>query len=105
VVDDLAFAIPAANSSARIDALVVDAGLIQQALGVGDAFRLATNVRITIMVSNTTARSRSIPLHALCIEAARIQITNIYVNWLVLTLGCAAVEGIALSVLAALARD
>lgn len=63
MVDDLAFRVDAAQPGARVATLLVNAGLVVGAVGVGDALRPAPVLRVTDIVADARAH-RLLALHA-----------------------------------------
>ena len=71
VVADSAGGVHTADTRARVPAVLVDAGLVAGTLGVDGALRLALDVRVADVVSDTLAGCSSAALGTLGISAAR----------------------------------
>lgn len=77
VVGDVALRVLAANSWARIHALLVQTSLGGRAIGTQSAFWTAAGVRVAVVVLQATADS----VPALGVGSARLQIARISTKW------------------------
>lgn len=77
MIYDLTVSILGTSSWTGIDALISHTSFVRSAIGVQNAFRSATLVRIPYVFRQAHARTRSISLPAFCIRAARCWHTRI----------------------------
>ena len=71
MVDDSAFGVETAETRARINTLVVDAGLGRSTVGIEDTFRFAALTGITKVLRETLTNSRTVLIPTFGIGSTR----------------------------------